>query len=176
MSFATSHGSPLLSWQRRQKSLEVRMCRKLPAAPREPMSRSEVCSFITCSKTCSGPLLHRNRTPNLPTDGCSQRPQGETGTVGAVQPFAIAHIETLVWWSFGGSQETSHACLPRIQLCTGSGATFWRPPDPRLSTCPGLSSQPILLCWGLTDTDSSSISWWDKNHPPYCSQPSSQSL
>lgn len=114
--------------------------------------------------------------PKPPTDGCSQPSPRETCTVGAVQPFAIAHTETLLWWSFGGSQERSHACLPRMQLCRGSGATLWRPLTPRLSTWPGLSSQPILLCWGLTDTDSSSISWWDKNHPPYCSQPSSASL
>lgn len=46
-----------------------------------------------------------------PLMGAPNHPRGEICTVSAVQPFAIAHIEALVWWSFGGSQENI-PCLP----------------------------------------------------------------
>lgn len=114
--------------------------------------------------------------PNLPTDGCSQPPQGETCTVKCCA--ALYHCPQRDWCG-GALEEARKHPVPACQEYSSAQAVephCGDPLTPRLSTWPGLSSQPILLCQGLTDTDSSPISWWDKNHPPHCSQPSSQSL
>ena len=177
---ASSRGSPVRSLYARGKSLEMRTCSKLQTAPGHPMSRSEVCCCIACSETCSGLLLHGNGgtyPQTCPPMGAPFHPREATCTVGAVRLFTITKAELLVQWSFGGSQQSSRARLPRVRLWTGSGAASWRPPRSRgLSARPGLPSKPVPPCWRQTDPDSFSISGWDKKHPPHCSQPSSRSL